>query len=273
MRVISVVLAGLVASVSPAIGDVMLMNRIGPSASELYVANADGSRERQLLLSASGLRLPRVLSPDGRWIVFTSERDGFGQADIYRVRVRWHRVGAADRQPGARRSGRAVAGRRRSSPSSPRATRTRRTSGSSICARASSAILTASRRCRATRTSRTASSAQRGRLTASGSPSPRTATPSGRATAAARAGSTCRSSASTWSGRTARGLRRLTRAGHLRRRTEVVAGRDARRLLRDPGRADVGGALAGPGPGRRRRRSSRSTSRRARGQITRRVPA
>ena len=46
MRVISVVLAGLAVSVSPAIGDVMLLNRIGPSASVLYIANADGSRER-----------------------------------------------------------------------------------------------------------------------------------------------------------------------------------------------------------------------------------
>lgn len=32
---------------------VMLMNRIGPSASELYVANSDGTGERKLLVELS----------------------------------------------------------------------------------------------------------------------------------------------------------------------------------------------------------------------------
>ena len=63
---------------------VMLMNRIGPSASTLYVANADGSGEHALLPS-SGFDYHASWSADGRWIVFTSERTGFGQADIYRV--------------------------------------------------------------------------------------------------------------------------------------------------------------------------------------------
>ncbi len=85
MRVISVVLAGLVATVSPAIGDVMLLNRIGPSASVLYIANTDGSRERTLL-SASGFDYNASFSVDATWVVFTSERNGFGQSDIYRVR-------------------------------------------------------------------------------------------------------------------------------------------------------------------------------------------
>ena len=62
MRVISVVLAGLVASVSPAIGDVMLLNRIGPSASVLYIANADGSRRAYPSVRVR-VRLQRVLSP------------------------------------------------------------------------------------------------------------------------------------------------------------------------------------------------------------------
>src|SRR5215217_5807516 len=65
---------------------VMLMNRIGPSASTLYVANADGSDEHPLL-PASGFDYHASYSADGRWIVFTSERNGFGQADIYRVRA------------------------------------------------------------------------------------------------------------------------------------------------------------------------------------------
>jgi Tol biopolymer transport system component len=64
---------------------VMLMNRIGPSASTLYVANADGSDDHELLAS-SGFDYHASYSADGRWIVFTSERNGLGQADIYRVR-------------------------------------------------------------------------------------------------------------------------------------------------------------------------------------------
>lgn len=64
--------------------DVMLMNRIGPSKSELYVANADGSGEHKLL-SSDGFDYHASYSYDGKWIVFTSERAGLGQADIYRV--------------------------------------------------------------------------------------------------------------------------------------------------------------------------------------------
>lgn len=63
---------------------VMLMNRIGPSASELFIENANGTGERPLLLK-SGFDYHASYSADGRWIVFTSERNGSGQADIYRV--------------------------------------------------------------------------------------------------------------------------------------------------------------------------------------------
>src|SRR5579862_4970193 len=65
--------------------DVMLMNRIGPSQSELYVANADGSGEHKLLATSGGFDYHANYSYDGKWVVFTSERGGFGQADVYRV--------------------------------------------------------------------------------------------------------------------------------------------------------------------------------------------
>src|ERR1700688_4837569 len=64
----------------------MLMNRLGPSQMTLYVANADGSSEHPLFPS-SGFDYNASFSPDGKWIVFTSERNGSGQADLYRVRV------------------------------------------------------------------------------------------------------------------------------------------------------------------------------------------
>jgi Tol biopolymer transport system component len=63
---------------------VMLMNRIGPSSSELYMANTDGTGERKLF-PASAFDYHASYSPDGRWIVFTSERDGQGQTNIYRA--------------------------------------------------------------------------------------------------------------------------------------------------------------------------------------------
>jgi Tol biopolymer transport system component len=68
--------------------EVMLMNRIGPSRLTLHVANADGSGERSLLPPSAERDYDASFSPDGKWIVFTSERDGEGdgQADIWRVR-------------------------------------------------------------------------------------------------------------------------------------------------------------------------------------------
>ena len=68
--------------------EVMLMNRIGPSKLVLHVSNADGSGERALLPPSSVRDYDASFSADGKWIVFTSERDGAGdgQADIWRVR-------------------------------------------------------------------------------------------------------------------------------------------------------------------------------------------
>jgi len=77
-------LLSLSLAVSAMAKQVMLMNRIGPSRSELYLANADGSGEHKLL-SDSGFDYHASYSYDGKWIVFTSERSGYGQADLYRV--------------------------------------------------------------------------------------------------------------------------------------------------------------------------------------------
>ena len=67
--------------------EVMLMNRISPSTMTLFIANADGSGERRLLPDSAGLDYDASFSADGKWIVFTSERDsdGSGQADLWRV--------------------------------------------------------------------------------------------------------------------------------------------------------------------------------------------
>ena len=64
---------------------IMLMNRLGPSMSELYIANADGSAERKLS-SGTDFEYNARFSADGEWVVFTSEGDAHGQADIYRMR-------------------------------------------------------------------------------------------------------------------------------------------------------------------------------------------
>ncbi|WP_260928137.1 hypothetical protein [Novosphingobium sp. 9] len=61
---------------------VMLMNRIGPSKSALYIASADGSDERALLPEGT-FDFHGSFSPDGRSITFTSERNGDGQADVF----------------------------------------------------------------------------------------------------------------------------------------------------------------------------------------------
>lgn len=64
----------------------LLIYRIGPTTSELYVANADASDEHRLIQS-DGFDYHGAFSADGKWVVFTSERDGLGHASLYRVRV------------------------------------------------------------------------------------------------------------------------------------------------------------------------------------------
>src|SRR4051812_19602213 len=80
----SFLLLSLSLVVSAMAKDVMLMNRIGPSKSELYLADSDGSGEHKLL-NGPGFDYHASYSYDGKWIVFTSERSGYGQADIYRA--------------------------------------------------------------------------------------------------------------------------------------------------------------------------------------------
>jgi Tol biopolymer transport system component len=84
MRIL-IPLLGLALSIPAMAKDVMLMNRIGPSQSELYIASADGSGEHKLLSTSGGFDYHANFSYDGKWIVFTSERNGFGEADVYRV--------------------------------------------------------------------------------------------------------------------------------------------------------------------------------------------
>jgi Tol biopolymer transport system component len=65
---------------------VMLMNWIGPSASDLFIANADGTGERKLLQNAV-FEYNASFAPDGKSVVFTSERNGAGQSDVFRARL------------------------------------------------------------------------------------------------------------------------------------------------------------------------------------------
>ena len=62
---------------------VFFMNRIAPGTAELYVANADGSNEQKLLGNNSAFDYHAAFSPDGKWITFTSERNGDGNSVSY----------------------------------------------------------------------------------------------------------------------------------------------------------------------------------------------
>ena len=67
---------------------VFFHNRIAPLTQTLYIANSDGTNERALLGDhASDLDYHASFSPDGEWIVFTSERNGDGNSDLYRIRA------------------------------------------------------------------------------------------------------------------------------------------------------------------------------------------
>ncbi len=76
----------IVGSVGAGKKGVMLMNRIGPSSSDLYIANADGTGERKLLQNAV-FEYNASFAPDGKSVLFTSERNGDGQSDVFRARL------------------------------------------------------------------------------------------------------------------------------------------------------------------------------------------
>src|SRR5262245_11801033 len=63
---------------------IMLMNRIGPSSAELYIANADGTAERRFLQD-SMFEYNASFAADGKSVLFTSERNGAGQSDVFRA--------------------------------------------------------------------------------------------------------------------------------------------------------------------------------------------
>ncbi|KAJ3548537.1 hypothetical protein NM208_g964 [Fusarium decemcellulare] len=66
---------------------IFYLNRIAPSGSLLYVANADGSDAKPLMKNGSAaFDFHASWSPWGEWIVFSSERRADGQSDIYRVK-------------------------------------------------------------------------------------------------------------------------------------------------------------------------------------------
>ncbi|CZR67685.1 uncharacterized protein PAC_17584 [Phialocephala subalpina] len=65
---------------------VFFHNRISPGVSQLYIANADGSDARLLLSNNTVYEYDAQWSPDAEWIVFTSERNGDGNSDVWRVR-------------------------------------------------------------------------------------------------------------------------------------------------------------------------------------------
>jgi hypothetical protein len=89
---------------------VVLMNRIGPSSSELHIANADGTGERKFL-DNSIFDYHACYSDDGKWVLFTSERNGLGQSDVFRARPDGTGHRASHHQPLGRRRGGDVAGR------------------------------------------------------------------------------------------------------------------------------------------------------------------
>ena len=71
-----------VTAVSCFAADRIVLDRLGPTQSSLFISEADGSGERPLTKPES-LDYNPSWSPKGDWIVFTSERAG--SADLYRI--------------------------------------------------------------------------------------------------------------------------------------------------------------------------------------------
>lgn len=75
-----------IASAKVPLRGTFLMNRIAPATSQLFIANADGTGERPLLGDGQ-FEYNGRFSPDGRWLTFTSERNGDGNSDVFRARA------------------------------------------------------------------------------------------------------------------------------------------------------------------------------------------
>ena len=84
MRNASLLIAGLAAvgSMQAAEKDRLLIHRIGPAVTTVHAADAGGKQVRQVFADPA-LDYNVSPSPDGQWLLFTSERDG--SADIYRA--------------------------------------------------------------------------------------------------------------------------------------------------------------------------------------------
>lgn len=79
----SLLSALVLTALQPALAkNTILTNRIGPSGSELFIANGDGSGEHKLMPDTK-FDYDASFSADGKWIVFTSERNS--ASNIYRI--------------------------------------------------------------------------------------------------------------------------------------------------------------------------------------------
>jgi len=84
MRTLLVLVAIAAAAVNPALPRIFFARAgVQPGQIGLFIARADGSDEHPLLAKTSDLDYNPTWSPDGKWIVFTSDREG--SADLFRV--------------------------------------------------------------------------------------------------------------------------------------------------------------------------------------------
>ena len=88
LKVAAYVLAALLLSLPVVVARaqqvIMFASNFFPVHSQLFIANGDGTGERPLL-PLTGMDYSPSISPDGEWVIFTSERAG--SADIYRVHL------------------------------------------------------------------------------------------------------------------------------------------------------------------------------------------